>query len=213
MHRSFHQLLQEQSQCVAEEGLELQPRGPGARAPTASGEPARPRPGCWAGAARAPGLLQAWDGGGGGVGEIAGQLCPRDLWTSLRALQKVTARPSWGPRVPWCTARPRSASWPACPVAPSVSGTLCPWPWRRPQAVGWARLSGGGGGGSVPLRARGGPARPVQPRWVLKTMPGSSGRRDKIGLAGPSAACGLLDSAVPGYEKGVRPLPPGAGPP
>ncbi|XP_015998710.2 transmembrane channel-like protein 6 isoform X2 [Rousettus aegyptiacus] len=36
MHRSFHQLLQEQSQCVAEEGLELQPRGPGARAPTAS---------------------------------------------------------------------------------------------------------------------------------------------------------------------------------
>lgn len=37
MHHSFRELIQEQSQCVAEEGLELQPRGPGAGALAASG--------------------------------------------------------------------------------------------------------------------------------------------------------------------------------
>lgn len=39
VHDSFHQLIQEQSQWVAEEGLELQHRGSGAGTPGASGEP------------------------------------------------------------------------------------------------------------------------------------------------------------------------------
>ncbi|XP_040322573.1 transmembrane channel-like protein 6, partial [Herpailurus yagouaroundi] len=37
VHDSFHQLIQEQSQCVAEEGLELQQRGLGSAAPGTSG--------------------------------------------------------------------------------------------------------------------------------------------------------------------------------
>ncbi|XP_016061746.1 PREDICTED: transmembrane channel-like protein 6, partial [Miniopterus natalensis] len=37
MHHSFHQLIQEQSQWAAEEGLELQPTGLGAGALDASG--------------------------------------------------------------------------------------------------------------------------------------------------------------------------------
>ncbi|XP_047689623.1 LOW QUALITY PROTEIN: transmembrane channel-like protein 6 [Prionailurus viverrinus] len=37
VHDSFHQLIQEQSQCVAEEGLELRQRGLGAAAPGTSG--------------------------------------------------------------------------------------------------------------------------------------------------------------------------------
>ncbi|XP_058558790.1 transmembrane channel-like protein 6 [Neofelis nebulosa] len=37
VHDSFHQLIQEQSQCVAEEGLELRQRGLGAGAPGTSG--------------------------------------------------------------------------------------------------------------------------------------------------------------------------------
>ncbi|XP_053748563.1 LOW QUALITY PROTEIN: transmembrane channel-like protein 6 [Panthera pardus] len=37
VHDSFHQLIREQSQCVAEEGLELQQRGLGAGAPGTSG--------------------------------------------------------------------------------------------------------------------------------------------------------------------------------
>lgn len=38
VHDSFHQLIQEQSQWVAEEGLELQHRGSGAGTPGTSGE-------------------------------------------------------------------------------------------------------------------------------------------------------------------------------
>lgn len=44
VHHSFHQLIQEQSRWAAEEGLELQSRGPAAGALGASGEPAWPRP-------------------------------------------------------------------------------------------------------------------------------------------------------------------------
>lgn len=132
MHDSFHQLIQEQSLWAAEEGLELQQLGSGA-----SGEPAWPRPRWWDSVGRAltpstsqdvpPGGLQAWDGNGWGRSLAP---CLQDLQASLSALQAVTSRPSWGPRGPWPTARPRSESWPACPVAPLVSGTLCPQPWR-----------------------------------------------------------------------------------
>lgn len=45
VHDSFHQLIQEQSRWVAEEGLELQHRALGAGALGASGEPACPGPG------------------------------------------------------------------------------------------------------------------------------------------------------------------------
>ena len=50
MHDSFHQLIQEQSRWVAEEGLELQQRQPGTGALGASGEPTCPSAGMrWAG--------------------------------------------------------------------------------------------------------------------------------------------------------------------
>ena len=77
VHDSFHQLIQEQSQCVAEEGLELRQRGLGAAAPGTSGEPSWPRrPAAAVGRALSlPGLsghpsrLRAgprWGPGGGG---------------------------------------------------------------------------------------------------------------------------------------------------
>lgn len=50
------------------------------------------------------------------------------------AWQAVTARPCWGLRTPPPTARPRSASWPACPVAPSVSEAH---PFRPQASLGF----------------------------------------------------------------------------
>lgn len=63
--------------------------------------------------------------GPGGAGAGAGGLVGGwPSWTRLSAPQPATSRPSWGPRAPLRTARPRSASWLACPAAPSVSGAL-----------------------------------------------------------------------------------------
>lgn len=82
MHDSFHQLIQEQSQWAAEEGLELQQMGSGT-----SGEPAWPRPRWWDAVGRAlnplilPGCpsQQSAGLGQGWVGEItiAGRCVPR----------------------------------------------------------------------------------------------------------------------------------------
>lgn len=71
VHDSFHQLIQEQSQWVAEEGLELQQREPGAGGPQTSGEPSRHGARCpdaVGGARSLPCPLQAWGGDGGGDG-------------------------------------------------------------------------------------------------------------------------------------------------
>lgn len=89
MHDSFHQLIREQSQRAAEEGLELQPLGPGAGTPGASGEPAglaRPLDG--AGGALSPLSLSdsppaAWQVGAGIEGGTAGGQHLQTLWTSL----------------------------------------------------------------------------------------------------------------------------------
>lgn len=163
MHQSFHLLIQEQSQGAAEEGLELQPQGPGTGAAGASGEPAwlRPRPG------------RGW---GWGFGEEVAV-----LWTRLSAPQPATSRPCWGPRAPLRTAWPRSASWPACPAAPSVSGP-CPPPWHGPQPRGRVGLSGhlcpAEQALSAPLRPPvhcPSPARPAASRVVPGIKIGSRG--------------------------------------
>lgn len=59
VHDSFHQLIEEQSRWVAEEGLELQQREQGAGASETSGEPSGLGPG-----AQALGWCGRWGGGG-----------------------------------------------------------------------------------------------------------------------------------------------------
>lgn len=75
VHDSFHQLIQEQSRWVAEEGLELQERELGAGAPQTTGEPTPPGrcTGPAGGALSLPSLSQprAW------AGETAGRRVSR----------------------------------------------------------------------------------------------------------------------------------------
>lgn len=81
VHDSFYQLIQEQSQWVAEEGLELQQREPGP--PETPGEPPmqapRPGPGCGSG----PPGHRPWDGDAvGGALSLASLAGCRSQWAT-----------------------------------------------------------------------------------------------------------------------------------
>lgn len=137
MHHSFHQLIQEQSQCVAEEGLELQPRGPGAGAPAASGEPACPRPGAGLVRAGPPAVCRPGVGVRAGWGRSLASCVPG---TSNKPLCSAESdrQALLGPEgaVVHSTATLRI-------LASMPSRTIGEWePLSLAPAVGWAGVSG-----------------------------------------------------------------------
>ena len=205
VHDSFHQLIEEQSRWVAEEGLELQQREPGAGAGASetSGEPSAGPGGRswwpvlvrrrWDSAGRALSLPclaghLSWPTAGLGwglAGEIAGPPCLQDLWTNLCASQALATRPCWGPRTPLSTAQPHSASWPACPVALLVSGPL-PSPGRPGLQAG---ICGARSWALHPPPSRPLPRGPAQPRAAsLGSKNDSRVTGIKIGSWEPSGA-------------------------
>lgn len=178
VHDSFHQLIQEQSRWVAEEGLELQERERGAGAPQTTGEPTPPGrcTGAAGGALNLPSLsqLRAWAGDWLGRPPAASPGPPdQSLWFA-----------GSGSRIP---PGPEDAGAPSTAtlriLASMPSRTIGEWaPLPGPGRLGFQRdlccveLS------PPPRTCRplpGGPAQPqyspVRPRWVPETTPESQG--------------------------------------
>lgn len=125
VHDSFYQLIQEQSQWVAEEGLELQQREPGP--PETPGEPPRraPRPGPVCGS----GPLGLWHWDGDAAGGVLSLATPPGL---------AGCRSQWAARLGWGWGGMGWRTWLASRVS-GTSGCVFPPPRQWPPDPAGAR--------------------------------------------------------------------------